>query len=131
MSTDKIADMATRLRNAYLAGRDITSMPHTVLLESIIKVIKEANYIKDYSVRTDEKGFKVLEVELLYVADQPALSNIKRISKPGVRVYSKSSSTTPVLSGFGTAILSTSKGIMTSGDAKKNKIGGEVLVELY
>lgn len=131
MSTDKIADMATRIRNAYLAKKDSTTMPHTKLIESILKAIKTANYIKDYSVLKNDKGFKELKVDLLYVEDKPALSSIKRISKPGVRVYSRSSSITPVLSGYGTSILSTSKGIMTNKEAKKNNIGGELLIELY
>jgi len=131
MSTDKIADMATRIRNAYLAGHKTAVIPHTKLLESIISVMKENSYVKDYVVEKNEKGFKVLKATLNYVGSKPALTNIKRISKPGVRVYSKSTTMKPVLSGYGISILTTSKGVMSADSAKKQNIGGEVLLELY
>lgn len=131
MSTDKIADMATRIRNAYLAGHKTVSIPHTKLLESIISVMKENSYVKDYVVEKNEKGFKVLKATLNYVDSKPALTNIKRISKPGIRVYSKSTTMKPVLSGYGISILTTSKGVMSADSAKKQNIGGEVLLELY
>lgn len=123
--------MTTRLRNAYLVGKSDVSMRHTNFLESIARVLKEEKYIKDLEVKKQASGRQDLVLSLSYVGDKPAVTHIKRISKPGVRMYTKTTGIRPVLSGMGIAVLSTSKGVMTDRAAKKAKLGGEVLFELW
>ncbi len=131
MSTDKIADLLTRIRNAYLAGKSKVSLPHSRLKEEIVKILVKENYLASYQVVKTDQGFKQLEIELKYVQGKPVLHQIKRISKPGLRIYTTSHKITPVLSGYGLAIISTPKGLMTNLEAKKQKLGGEVLCELW
>lgn len=123
--------MLTRTRNAYLADKEEVLIPHTGLLEEIASIMKQENYIMDYSVSTNDNNFKDLKIKLLYVSGKPAINKVRRISKPGVRVYIKAHQIIPVLSGLGIAIISTSKGIMTNIQAKKQNLGGEVLCELW
>lgn len=130
MSTDKISDILTIIRNGYLAKKDTISLPYSKLREEIAKVMVEEKYLKDLSV-TEEDQFKKLQLDLLYVNEKPAVHNLKRISKPGLRIYKSASQLIPILSGLGISILSTSKGIMTDKQARKQNIGGEVLCELW
>lgn len=131
MTTDKIADMITRIRNAYLAKNLEAVIPHTRLLESITKVLVEEKYLASYKVEENDKGFKVIVAKLNFIDGEPALQTITRISKPGRRIYKSVSELHPIVSGLGIAILSTPKGVMTDREAKKQKVGGEVLCELY
>lgn len=126
---DRVSDMLARVKNAYKVGKKTVEMPHTKMLESIAAVLKEEKYIKDFKVV--EQDHKNLVLTLSYVGIEPAVSEIKRISKPGVRIYRKASEYRPVLSGMGIAILSTSQGVMSDKKAKKLGTGGEVLAELY
>ena len=132
MSTDKVADMLTRIRNAYLAKNASTVIPHTKLLEEVARVMKEEGYLASYKVITNDKGFKDLQVKLVYTQDdKPAVHKINRISKPGLRIYKSSKDLHPVLSDLGISIITTSQGVMTNKQAKKLNIGGEVLCELW
>ena len=131
MSTDKIADLLTRIRNAYLAKRKQVSAPYSRLKEEIVKILVEEKYLDNYQIEKDEAGFKQLVMTLKYIQGKPVLNQIKRISKPGLRIYTPSHKITPVLSGYGISLISTSKGLMTNKQAKKQNLGGEVLCELW
>ncbi|MBT6068149.1 30S ribosomal protein S8 [Candidatus Peregrinibacteria bacterium] len=122
-TTDPIADLLTRIRNAQLAGRSDTSAPHSKLKEAICKVLKDRKFIEDYSV--DKSGtFPELNVEFSALK---ANLELKRVSKPGQRIYINKGEMPRVKNGLGIAIISTPKGVMTGMSAKKAGIGGELL----
>jgi small subunit ribosomal protein S8 len=123
--------MVTRIKNASQMHKKTVSMPYTKVLEAVAKVMQDEKYLYSVSVDGDTAVTKTLTLGLSYKADTPAISTIKRISKPGVRMYRSLHSFKPVLSGLGVAILSTSKGIMSDRQAKLSKVGGEVLLELW
>ena len=131
MINDHVSDMITRIKNAYAMHKKTVSMPYTKVLESVANVLLSEKYISKVEVKGEGVTDKQLVVSLSYKEDTAAISSIKRISKPGVRIYRRVDSFKPVLSGLGIAILSTSKGIMSDRTAKINKIGGEVLLELW
>jgi small subunit ribosomal protein S8 len=129
--TDPIADMLTRIRNANSANKETVSMPTSKKLVEISRILKEEGYIVDYEVIAGEP-VGTLKVTLKYgVKKEKSLRGLKRISKPGLRVYSPADELPKVLSGLGIAIISTSKGIMTDGDARENNLGGEVLAYIW
>jgi small subunit ribosomal protein S8 len=129
--TDPIADMLTRIRNAYKARHKKVTMPSSKLKTQIAKILQEEGYIKSFKVNK-EKTFNVLEIELNYGPNQePAISGIKRISKPGLKVYAKKQQIPKVLGGLGIAIISTSKGVMTDRKANRENVGGEVLAYVW
>ena len=128
MLTDPVADMLTRIRNANKALHDRTEMPTSKLKEEIARILKEEGYIRDYHVEVRELPYKVLVVELKYGRSRErVLNGLKRISKPGRRVYAGKDRLPRVLGGMGTAILSTSRGVITSRTAEREGIGGEVI----
>jgi small subunit ribosomal protein S8 len=128
MLTDPVADMLTRIRNANKALHDRTEMPTSRLKEEIARILKEEGYIRDYSVIENEKPYKTLVVELKYSRSRErVLTDLKRISKPGRRIYAKKDRLPRVLGGMGTAILSTSRGVITSRTAEREGLGGEVI----
>jgi len=131
MMTDPIADMLTRLRNAALARHDRCEMPHSKLKQHLAEVLKGEGYVDD--VRTsDGEGAKVLTVVLRYGRDrQPAIDGLHRVSSPGRRVYVRHDRIGKVCSGMGVSILSTSRGVMTDREARKQKVGGELLCEVW
>jgi small subunit ribosomal protein S8 len=131
MMTDPIADMITRLRNAQLARHDRCEMPHSKLKQHLAEVLKGEGYVDD--VRSSEgEGQKVLTVVLRYGRDKtPAMDGIKRVSTPGRRVYVRHDRIGKVCSGMGVSILSTSHGVMTDKEAKKQRVGGELLCEVW
>ena len=127
MLTDPIADMLTRIRNANKAMHDRTEMPTSRLKEQIARILKEEGYIRDFEVVKGE-SFDTLVVVLKYgKGRERVITGIKRVSKPGRRVYARQDRLPRVLGGMGTAILSTSKGVITSRTAEKEGIGGEVI----
>ena len=129
--TDPIADMLTRIRNANMVSHPSVSMPSSKLKVQLAKLLKEEGFITDYSVK-DEGKFKVLEIVLKYDAkNKPIITKLERISKPGLRNYSKAKNLPKVLGGMGIAIVSTSKGLLTDRKARKENIGGEVLCYVY
>ena len=122
MINDHISDMITRLKNAYAMHKKTVSMPYTKVLESVGKVMLDEKYISALKVEGEKVTKKKLVLTLAYKADTAAISSIKRISKPGVRIYRQVDNFKPILSGLGIAILSTSQGIMSDRSAKINKL---------
>ena len=130
--TDPIADFITRIRNAVRANHRIVQIPASNLKKEMTKILKEKGYILDYKFEEDTKQ-GLIKIALKYhpVTKAPAIRNLTRISKPGLRKYSGVDTMPRVLNGLGIAILSTSKGVMTDKEAKKEKVGGEVLCYVY
>lgn len=128
--TDPIADMLTRIRNALQQKHESVSMPASKEKQAIAKILKDEGFITDYSVEGDVK--KTLTITLKYAEDNKrVISGLRRISKPGFRVYAKVDNLPRVLNGLGIAIISTSNGMMTDRDAKKNHLGGEVIAYVW
>lgn len=128
MNTDPIADYLTRIRNAARAKHSQTIIPYSKIKEGITKVLQTRKFVGKYEVKENGK-FKELVVEIKPWVKEPL--SLKRISKPGQRIYLKSSEIKAVKNGLGIVVLSTPKGIMTGEEARKNKLGGEVLCEAY
>jgi small subunit ribosomal protein S8 len=127
MQTDPIADMLTRIRNANKALQETVEMPTSRMKEGIAGLLQEEGYINGFSVRSGE-SFDSLVVELKYGASRERIiTDLKRVSKPGRRVYARKDRLPRVLGGMGTAIMSTSKGLVTSKTAEQEGIGGEVI----
>jgi small subunit ribosomal protein S8 len=126
--TDPVADMLTRIRNANKALHDHTEMPNSRLKEEIARILKEEGYIRDYRVEANEKPYKTLVVELKYGRSRERIiTDLKRISKPGRRIYASKDRLPRVLGGMGISILSTSNVLMTSRKAAEAGVGGEVV----
>lgn len=126
--TDPIADMLTRIRNAVMVNKTEVLVPFSKIKERIAKTLAKEKYIENFEVI--EPG-KTLKLKLKYEDNKPAISHLKRISKPGCRIYVSKNKIPEILNGYGVAILSTSSGIMTSKEAKEKQIGGELLCELW
>lgn len=132
--TDPIADMLTRLRNANQAYHDEASMPHSKIKAGIAEILKQEGYIADYAVAEPAEGEvgKTLTVTLKYGEERErSIAGVRRISKPGLRVYAKSTNLPKVLGGLGIAIISTSQGLLTDREAKAKSVGGEVLAYVW
>ena len=132
--TDPIADMLTRLRNANQAYHDKTSMPHSKIKVGIAEILKSEGYIGDFEVTEPQEGEvgKTLTITLKYGdTRQRAIAGVRRISKPGLRVYAKSTGLPKVLGGLGIAIISTSQGLLTDKQAHEKSVGGEVLAYVW
>ena len=129
--TDPISDMLTRIRNANSAGKDSVSVPSSKVLVEIARVITEEGYVEGYTVE-DTKPQKTLHITLKYGKKRAkVIRGIRRISKPGLRIYSTAEKLPRVLGGLGTAVVSTSKGMMCDRDARKNGVGGEVIAYVW
>lgn len=126
---DPVADMLTRIRNGQQAKHQSVTLNSSKLKEEIARVLKEEGYILDYNVQPLENNLKSITIQLKYYHGRPVIERILRISRPGLRVY-KSSKELPSIPGFGVAILSTSRGVMTHIAARKNGVGGEVICEV-
>lgn len=130
--TDPIADMLTRIRNGISAEHDTVVIPSSKMKIEIARILKQEGYINNYTVEGDTAKDKIITIELKYGPDkQRVISGLKRISKPGLRVYAKGDSVPRVLNGLGIAIISTSKGLMTDRDARKAHLGGEVVAYVW
>lgn len=127
MHTDPIADLLTRIRNAYSARHESVSVSHSKIKEDILKIMKTHGFIENYEVETQDP-FKILNIALKDTLDE---MTFRRISKPGQRIYVKNTDLKAVKSGLGLRILSTSRGLMTNSEAKKQKLGGELICEIY
>lgn len=127
--TDPIADMLTRIRNAQRAALPDLVMPHSKMKESIAKILKSEGYIKSYKV--EGKTIKSLAIEVKYIGRKPVLEGLKRISRPGLRHYVGATEIPRVRAGLGVAIMSTSRGIMSGVDARKQNVGGEVVAYVW
>ena len=131
MNTDPIADMLTRIRNANQVSHKEVEMPASNLKVELAKLLKSEGYISDYSVKEVGK-FKVLNVALKYdTENNPVITNLQRVSKPGLRTYSKAKNVPQVLGGMGIAVVSTSKGLLTDRKARKENVGGEVVCYIW
>jgi len=131
--TDPIADLLTRIRNAIMAGHKIVEAPASNLKKEVARILFEKGYILSYKVIDGEGPQGVLKIALKYnsKSKKPAIKEIQRVSRPGLRKYIGIDEMPRVLNGLGIAIISTSKGLMTDKEAKKEKIGGEVLCYVY
>lgn len=129
--TDPVADLLTRVRNANAIGQKTTLVPYSVLKKEVLRVLKEQGFILDY--QPEMRGNRgVLKVQLKYGPDgEKVIRRIQRVSRPGRRVYSGVRTLPEVLGGLGMAILSTPRGVISSGEARKLKVGGEVLCEVW
>jgi small subunit ribosomal protein S8 len=133
MITDPISDMLTRMRNAIGARHSKVDVPASRLKVEIARILKEEGYITNYSIKTAEgTNIRTLRIFLRYgPKDESVISELKRISRPSLRVYVPSDEVPKVLGGLGISILSTSKGVMTGKQARKTKVGGELLCSVY
>ena len=129
--TDPIADMITRIRNAQLRTLSTVSIPSSKFRARILDVLKEEGYISDYKFSSDKKNKGSLLVNLKYNDGLPVIKEITRISKPGRRIYTKANSIPKIKSGWGIAIVSTSRGIMSDNDARSKNIGGEIICKVF
>ena len=127
--TDPVADMLTRIRNAQMAEKISVVMPSSKLKVAIAAVLKDEGYIDSYNI-IKENSKSTLEIVLKYYAGEPVIENIKRISKPGLRIYKSSKNLPNVMNGLGIAVVSTSQGVMTQNKARVLGIGGELLCTL-
>ena len=129
--TDPIGDMFSRIRNAQMRSLNSIDIPSSNFRKNILKILKNEGYIKDYYIEKSENNKISLKINLKYYEGDPVIKEIKRISKPGRRVYSRANSIPKVMNGLGLAILSTPKGVMSDAEAKENNVGGEVICRVF
>tara|TARA_B100001179_G_C18387212_1_gene315909 strand:- start:69 stop:467 length:399 start_codon:yes stop_codon:yes gene_type:complete len=129
--TDPIADMIARIRNANLRSLSSVSIPSSKFRAKILEVLREEGYISDYKLLLDKRKKGSIIVNLKYSNGLPVIKEIRRVSKPGRRIYTKADSIPRIQSGLGIAIVSTSKGIMSDNDARLKNIGGEVICKVF
>ena len=129
--TDPIGDMLTRIRNAQQRGKSKVASPSSRLRERVLEVLQSEGYIRGFAVTEHNTGQAELEVELKYFDGEPGIREIKRVSKPGRRVYASVGELPTIYNGLGVAIMSTSKGVMSDSQARENNVGGEVLCTVF
>lgn len=129
--SDPIGDLLTRIRNAQAARKSTLVTPTSNVRNNVLEVLKRQGFIREYTVSKQDNGQEQANVELKYFEGEPVIRNIKRVSKPGRRVYSKINDLNPVYNGLGIAILSTPKGVMSDAEARTANVGGEVLCEVF
>jgi small subunit ribosomal protein S8 len=129
--TDPVSDFLTRLRNASKAGLAECVSPHSKLKESLAAILKSEGFVSEVSISADDMGHKTLVVKLKYVDNAPAITNLTRVSTPGRRLYYSYTEIPRVLNGLGISILSTSKGLLKDQDARRQKVGGELLCNVW
>lgn len=128
---DPLADLLTILRNGYLAHKLEVSAPYSKIKKAVLQILKDNNYIEDFSVKNIDKVKKTLFIKLNYVQDMAAITKIKRISRPSVRTYVTAKKIPSSLSGTGITIISTSAGIFTDKQARKKGLGGEIICQVF
>ncbi len=128
--TDPIGDMLIRIKNALLVKHDQVSLPHSKIKEAIAQLLKDNQYIEDYQVEARDNQDEIV-IKLRYVEDLPAITGVKRMSKPGRRYYVAAAKIPSVLGGYGITIVSTNKGLLTDQEARKQNVGGEVLCQVW
>ena len=128
---DPIGDMITRIRNAQMRRLGTVNIPNSKFREKILEVLKHEGFISDYKLVVNEKKIGILSVNLKYSDGLPVIKEIKRVSKPGRRIYARADSISKIQNGLGLSIVSTSKGIMTDNDARNKKIGGEIICKVF
>ena len=128
---DPIGDMITRIRNAQMRSLNSVKIPISKFRAKILDVLKKEGYISDYKIVKDSNSIGIISVDLKYNNGLPVIKQINRVSKPGRRVYAKASSIPKIQNGLGLAIISTSKGVMSDNEARKNNIGGEIICRVF
>ena len=128
---DPIGDMITRIRNAQMRSLNKVKIPSSKLRARILDVLKKEGYISDYKLTSEDSNKNTLSIDLKYSNGSPVIREIKRISKPGRRIYARADSIPKIQNGLGVAIISTSKGIMTDNDARNQNIGGELICKVF
>ena len=129
--TDPIGDMFSRIRNGQMRSLNSVNIPSSNYRRNILEILKNEGFIKDFYIEKSENNKINLKINLKYYEGNPVIKEIKRISKPGRRVYSRASSIPRVMNGLGLAILSTPKGVMSDTEARKNNIGGEIICRVF
>ena len=129
--TDPIGDMFSRIRNGQMRALSSIEIPSSTFRKNILKILKDEGYIKDFYTEKTVNNKTNLKINLKYYEGDPVIKEIKRISKPGIRKYSKISDLNKPYGGLGISILSTPKGVMSDQQAKKNNVGGEILCEVF
>tara|TARA_Y100000590_G_scaffold457144_1_gene609124 strand:+ start:684 stop:1082 length:399 start_codon:yes stop_codon:yes gene_type:complete len=129
--TDPIGDMIVRIKNAQMRNHKSVELPSSNFKAKIAEVLKTEGYIIDYTVVNNDKNKNSLRISLKYNSGNPVISTIQRISKPGRRIFSSAESLPKINNGLGIAIVSTPKGVMTDIDARKNKLGGEIICKVF
>ncbi|MBI2484016.1 30S ribosomal protein S8 [Candidatus Uhrbacteria bacterium] len=128
--TDQIADLLTRIRNALAVRKSTVQVPYSRVKRDVVSILKQEGYISDFELSSDS-GRQIVLISLKYVDSRiPAINALRRVSKPGCRVYAKANELPSVLNNLGIAIISTSHGVMTNREARKRRLGGEVLCEI-
>jgi small subunit ribosomal protein S8 len=128
--TDLIADVFTMIRNAMMAKKEYVDVPCSNSINTILGILKSENYVENFKLKEDKKQGRA-RIYLRYIASKPAIKNLKRVSKPGLRVYVKQKKVPPVLRGRGLAIITTSKGIITDKQARELGVGGEIIAYVW
>ena len=129
--TDPIGDMFSRIRNGQMRSLNSVDMPSSNFRRNILEILKNEGFIKDFFIEKSENNKISLRINLKYYEGNPVIKEIKRVSKPGRRVYSRATSIPRVMNGLGLAILSTPKGVMSDTEARKNNIGGEIICRFF
>ena len=129
--TDPVGDMFTRIRNGQMRSLMSVNIPSSNFRRNILEILKNEGYIKDFYIEKSENNKINLKINLKYYEGNPVIKDIKRISKPGRRVYSRATSIPRIQNGLGLAILSTPQGVMTDTEARKNNIGGEIICKVF
>jgi len=131
--TDQIGDFLTRIRNAQMAGHRVLEVPASKLKKRITEILYDQGYIRKYKFDKDDKGFEIIRIALKYEKDTglPVIKGIGRISKPSLRKYAKAKNIPYIINGLGIAIISTSKGVMTDKEARRQNVGGELICYVY
>ncbi len=127
---DPIGDFITRIKNAVMAGHDTVVLPHSRMKESLAKILEKEGYVTAVSVDHSHQ-FPELVMKMKYIGKQPAVTDVRRLSKPGRRLYSPAKSIPRALGGYGITIISTNKGVLTDTEARQQNIGGELLCQVW
>lgn len=128
--TDPIADMIIRVKNAFLASKATVEIPHSKMKEALAKILVAEGYVETFEVKATAPQ-KTIEIKLKYIGKVPAITEVRRLSKPGRRMYATVNDIPRALGGYGVTIVSTSKGVITDKDARKMNVGGELLCQIW
>ena len=128
--TDPIADMIIRVKNAFMANKADVSIPHSKVKEAVAKILESEGYVENFEVKPTAPQ-KTIEVKLKYIGKIPAITQVRRLSKPGRRMYATAKDIPKSLGGYGVTIVSTSKGVVTDSQARKLNVGGELLCQIW
>tara|TARA_B100001013_G_C24425247_1_gene369522 strand:- start:13 stop:411 length:399 start_codon:yes stop_codon:yes gene_type:complete len=129
--TDTIADMLATIKNGLLVKKETVQTPFSNMKSNILKIFVDEGYIKSYKTIKEKNGLKKIDIILSYTAGKPSIKKLSRVSKPGRRMYTKLKNLPSYYKGYGTTIISTSKGVMTDKEARKSNIGGEILCQIF